>query len=49
MTPHKYGHALSFVPGERQDELSEWLAGASAITAGQLVDRNLPPEGSADD
>lgn len=50
MTPHKYGHALSFVPGERQDELSEWLAGASVITAGQLIDRKLPTtEGSTDD
>src|SRR5690606_20121489 len=49
MTPHKYSHALSYVAGERQDELSEWLAGASVITAQQLVDRNLPTEGPADD
>ncbi|MEX1079897.1 MAG: amidohydrolase [Homoserinimonas sp.] len=42
MTPHKYGHALSYVAGERRDELSEWLAGASVITAGQLLDRDLP-------
>lgn len=41
MTPHKYGHALSYVPGERRDELSEWLAGASVITARQLSEGNV--------
>lgn len=42
MTPHRYGRAVSFIPGPRLDELSEWLAGASVIRAGQFVEGNLP-------
>jgi imidazolonepropionase-like amidohydrolase len=48
MTPHRYGHAISYIPGERRDELSEWLAGASVITASQLAEGTLP-EGTIDD
>lgn len=42
LTPHRYGRAISYVPGERRDELSEWLAGASVISAKQFVEGNLP-------
>lgn len=42
MTPHKYGQALSYVPGERDDTFAEWLAAASVITSRQFIEGNLP-------
>lgn len=39
----RFGKAISFLPGDRNDDLCGWLAQASVITSSQLLDPEFDP------